>query len=181
MAEALLRQRFTQRGIVATVGSAGFLVDGMPALPNAVAAMHERGLDISTHRSRVVRADMIKNADVTIAMTHHHVSDLTALAPQSVPTIFQLRELVACTETAGHRDPAQTVQEWLAVVHRTKTLGVADEQTRDIADPVGQSLIRFLQTEAELDDLLTRFADRANCNRQPARAVAPFSVSSSPS
>ena len=172
MAEVLLRHRFTERGIDGAICSAGFLADGIPAVPNAVEAMKGRGLDISRHLSRVVRADMIDNADVTIATTQHHVSDLVALAPQSAPKIFQLRELVACAEAAGHRDPVHTVHDWIAVVHDTRTLGVAGEPRRDIADPVGGSLIRFQQTGAELDDFLTCFADLVNGNQQPVQTIA---------
>ena len=55
MAEALLRHRAEQEGLDLTVSSAGILFDDRPATEEAVDAMARLGIDLSSHRSRVVR------------------------------------------------------------------------------------------------------------------------------
>ena len=56
MLDAMLAARVGPDATV--VESAGCVAPGYPAIPAAVEAMAERGLDVSGHRSRVVSADL---------------------------------------------------------------------------------------------------------------------------
>ena len=61
MAAAILKEILTKKGDTASeVVSAGLqTLDGLPANPNAVAAMKEWGVDLSGHRSRQVTPQML--------------------------------------------------------------------------------------------------------------------------
>ena len=60
MAEVLLRRHLERAGVDATVSSAGLYEGGVPATDHGVAAMADRGLDLSAHRSRQLDADMLR-------------------------------------------------------------------------------------------------------------------------
>ena len=74
MAEALLRRLFEEAGLPAEVRSAGTLpwTDG-PAQPDAVATAAEAGLDLTGHRARPLTQDLVRWADIVLAMQASHL------------------------------------------------------------------------------------------------------------
>ncbi|VWD42118.1 protein-tyrosine-phosphatase [Burkholderia lata] len=65
MAQALLAARLP--GV--DVQSAGIgALDGQPADPHAICLMHERGLDLATHRARQVSSRHVTRADLILTM-----------------------------------------------------------------------------------------------------------------
>jgi protein-tyrosine-phosphatase len=55
------------------IASAGtFAALGRPASPEAVHALAQRGLDLSQHRSQPLTADLLRQADLVLTMTHEH-------------------------------------------------------------------------------------------------------------
>ncbi|VWB36522.1 protein-tyrosine-phosphatase [Burkholderia lata] len=65
MAQALLAARLP--GV--DVQSAGIgALDGQPADPHAIGLMHERGLDLATHRARQVSSRHVTRADLILTM-----------------------------------------------------------------------------------------------------------------
>ena len=93
MAEVLLRRHLEQAGVEATVSSAGLYEGGVPATDHGVATMADRGLDLSAHRSRQVDADMLRRADLVIAMARQHVREAAVLVPDALAKTFTLKEL----------------------------------------------------------------------------------------
>lgn len=81
MAEALLRRALAERGTEGvTVGSAGTGAwDGAPASEGAYLVALERGLDLSAHRARAVTRDLVRDADLILAMSAHHRGRIEAL------------------------------------------------------------------------------------------------------
>ena len=71
MAAAILQQILKEKGDTSSgVISAGLqAIDGLPANPNAVAAMKEWGIDLSGHRSRQVTPFLLKEAHRIFVMT----------------------------------------------------------------------------------------------------------------
>lgn len=68
MAAGLLASRLAGRGL-RSVGSAGVAaVVGRPADPMARQLMDERGIDISAHRARQLRAAMLRASDLVLVM-----------------------------------------------------------------------------------------------------------------
>lgn len=56
---------------------------GMPATDEAVQVMKQLGLDLSTHRSRSLSAEMIRDADVVYCMTESHRQGVLSLVPDA--------------------------------------------------------------------------------------------------
>ncbi len=92
MAEGLFRHamqgRTEYRGISAGLGAA----NGQPPSAYSVQAMKELGLDISRQRSQMLTADLVKQADYILGMTHSHVDTVMLLYPSVAEKTFLLRE-----------------------------------------------------------------------------------------
>jgi protein-tyrosine phosphatase len=159
MAERLLRRAAASRGAEATVESAGLLTSGRPASPGAVSALTARGLDLTDHRSRLLDADMVRTADLVVAMEVAHVRDAASLAPERFGATFTLRELVdRVAEIEPRRD--RPIHEWLEELGTGRRAADLLRATGlDVADPYGGPLEGYLDTAAELDRLTEALAE----------------------
>jgi glycine hydroxymethyltransferase len=123
MAEGLFRHatqgRTDYRAISAGLGAA----DGLPPSTYSVQAMKELGVDISRQRSQMLTADLIKQADFILGMTHSHVDTITLLYPQAAEKTFLLREF-------------------------DETL---DPYEKDISDPIGGSYDVYLNCRDQIE------------------------------
>ncbi len=83
MAEGLFRAKLAQAGLSGWhVGSCGtWTRDGYPASPEGVQALAAQGIDISRHRSRLVTAELLAQADLVLCMTRAHAEALRAEFP----------------------------------------------------------------------------------------------------
>ncbi len=81
MAEALLREALGARGIDSvTVSSAGTGAwDGAPVSEGAYLVGLEHGLDLSGHRARLLSRDLVREADLVLAMSGHHLARVAEL------------------------------------------------------------------------------------------------------
>ena len=162
MAEALLRHRLEAAGVDAHVASAGIMQGGVEASGPAVDILRERGIDLTTHRSRTMAADEIAAADLVIGMERRHLQEAVVLAPEAERRSFTLRDLVRRAESAPPRAADESLRDWasrLAVGrNRADLLGVGDDS---VEDPMGRSRAHYERTVAELDDLLGRLVEKA--------------------
>lgn len=158
MGEVLLAARLAERGVGATVSSAGLMQGGVPASPGSVKAMATRGLDLRAHRSRFLTPAMIEGADLVLGMGRQHVREVVLACPGAWPKAFTLKELVRRGEGAGPRQERQSNDGWLLAVgegrRRSELLGEADAD--DVADPIGGPDHLYVVTADEIDDLLGR-------------------------
>ena len=92
MAEALFRRAAAGRGEFRVFSAGLGAVDGQPPTAHSVAAMHELGIDISGQRSRMLTADLVRQADYIFGMTHSHVDAIALLYPPTAEKTFLLRE-----------------------------------------------------------------------------------------
>lgn len=85
LAEALLRQRLSERGLKRRiqVASAGTRVasPGRRPDPRVVKLAQVDGVSLSGIRARQVRASMLAKADLVLAMDRSHLRDLALIAP----------------------------------------------------------------------------------------------------
>ena len=74
LAEALLRRALVERGLnEITVESAGTRAwDGAPASEGAYLVALERGLDLSSHRARLLTREIVEDTDMILTMARHH-------------------------------------------------------------------------------------------------------------
>jgi glycine hydroxymethyltransferase len=92
MAEGLFRQAAGGRGDFRVLSAGLGAANGQPPTPHAVSAMRELGIDISGHRSRMLTADLARQADYIFGMTHAHVDTIALLYPPAEEKTFLLRE-----------------------------------------------------------------------------------------
>src|SRR6478609_67581 len=146
MAEALFRSatngRTDYRAISAGLGA----IDGQPPSTYSVQAMKEIGVDISKQRSRMLTAEMVKQADYILGMTHSHVDTVMLLYPQAAEKTFLLREF-------------------------DDTL---DPFEKDISDPIGGSYEIYLNCRDQIEQgiaSLVRFIEQGE-TQQVVKTVA---------
>ncbi len=141
-----------------SVRSAGLLHTGQPASSHGVAVLSERGIDLSTHRSRSLTAEFLRDADLVLAMAREHVREAVVLVPEVWPRTFTLKELVRRGEEIGPRRPGEPLEEWLARAHagrsRQQLIGYSADD--DVADPIGRPRGAYERMVADLDDLVER-------------------------
>jgi protein-tyrosine phosphatase len=152
MAAALLVAALTPSFPDAVVRSGGFLADGHPADPFAVAALAVLGLDLARHRSRRLTAGDVAGADLLLAMGREHVRGVVALEPAVWPRAFTIKEFVRRARQAGGRGTGEPTAAWLERVGAGRRPGelLGADANDDIADPIGQPLEAFRATAAEL-------------------------------
>jgi len=163
MAEGLLRRRLIERGIDAHVHSAGLRLDGEPASPFGVEVMADRGVDVSRHRSRVMQAAIIEEADLVVAMAKEHLLEAVLAAPDAWSRAFTLKELVRRGEASGARAPGEALAGWLTRVNagRERADILASSTDEDVDDPIGLDRTAYERTADELTDLIDRLVDLA--------------------
>lgn len=87
MAAGWLNQKLAGKGW--TAESAGVAAwGGSPAAPEAIEVMREIGVDLSTHRSRRVSAEMVADASVILAMTEGHRREIIHRFPEATGKTF---------------------------------------------------------------------------------------------
>lgn len=163
MAEVLARRALAVRGVVAEVTSAGSLPGGAPASHGSVAAMRRRGLDLSGHVSRPLRAEQVAPADLVVCMARRHAREVVVLHPPAWPRTFTLRELVRRGEAHGARGRDQALGDWLAELGRGRAPAalLSDDPADDVADPIGGPAAAYEATATALEDLVARLVDLA--------------------
>jgi protein-tyrosine-phosphatase len=165
MAEALLRSALERRvgDAAPAVASAGTIArDGAPAMPEAVEAAAELGVDVSSHSARRLRPEDIRDADLIVGMAAEHLEEVRALVLEAESRTFTLKELVRLLEdtprpvdaTASDRGLAAAVSD----AHRRRTGSPAIPDEDDVMDPLGLSIHSYRVVASELEDLCERLA-----------------------
>jgi protein-tyrosine phosphatase len=166
IAEGFLRQVLGERRIdgvqVESAGVSG--LDGSPAVHEAVSALAERGVDISSHLARTLTRRMAESADLVLAMTSDQRDAMARLAPTAADRTFTLKELVYLIDRQERRpndgDPGQRVaaaaSDAAAMRRAGATLDLVDE---DIQDPLGLGSDVFRAVAWQLETLVRRLVD----------------------
>src|SRR5881396_3798000 len=81
IAEAIARKVIIERGLsdVEIVSAGTSAWDGAPASDGALLVGMERTLDLSTHRAQTLTRDLVRDADLILAMGPHHLERIEAL------------------------------------------------------------------------------------------------------
>lgn len=105
LAEAIARRLITDaaRSDV-TVSSAGTNAwDGSPASDGALLVGMERGLDLSSHRSRQLTQEIADDAELILAMAPSHLARIRELSPKA--NVFLLSGFTSGREGTPVQDP----------------------------------------------------------------------------
>jgi len=136
MAEVLLKDMLHRRGAgdLFEVGSAGVAAcEGLPATSEAVEVMKERGLDLSSHRSRPVTLDLVTRSELVLCMERAHKDSLVEAYPWAADRIFTLK---------GYAGEAA---------------GAGDE---DVQDPIGRGIEAYRKAAEEIERASEAAAER---------------------
>lgn len=91
MAAVIGKDLFAKHGKPAVIISGGTLeLIGKRAASNAIAAVQELGLDLSSHRSQGTNPALLQMADDIVVMAPRHTAELTAKAPRLGAKIVEL-------------------------------------------------------------------------------------------
>ena len=81
IAEAIAHKLIIERGLsdveLSSAGTSAW--DGAPASDGALLVGMERGLDLSQHRAQTLTRDLVRDADLVLAMGPHHLERIEAL------------------------------------------------------------------------------------------------------
>jgi protein-tyrosine phosphatase len=161
MAAALLARRLATLGVTVPVRSAGMIGGGDPPHPEVVSVMASYGIEITSHRSRIVCAADLAPASLVLAMTREHLRHAAITEPGAWPRAFTLKELIRRGELIGPRPPGEPFSDWLSRAHagRARMSMLGDSPDDDVADPAGGPLRGYADTAGLLDRLVTRLAE----------------------
>jgi RpiB/LacA/LacB family sugar-phosphate isomerase len=151
MAEALFRHATDGRGEFRVLSAGIGAMDGQPPTPHSVAAMRELGVDISAQRSRMLTAELVRQADFIFGMTHGHVDTVALLYPPVAEKIFLLREF------DDSLDPYE----------------------KDIADPIGGSYEIYVHCREQIEQgiaSLLKFMEQHEILSAPSGAKTTTTV-----
>ena len=131
------------------IASAGVgAINGQPASTHAVTAMRQIGGDISSHRSQMVTAQLVREADYIFALTHSHAEGILYYHPESAEKLFLLREFDDSVES----------------------------YEKDIADPIGGPLPGYVETRNQIEQgvrTAIAFIERHAAETAAAHAAPP--------
>ena len=135
-----------------------------------ISVMAGYGLDVTSHRSRVVTSEDLADAGLVLAMTREHVRWIVVRAPDAWPRTFTLKELVRRGEEAGPRPPGESLAAWLRRVHdgRERRALLGECSSDDVADPIGGPPQAYAATAALLAELANRLVALGWGNSAPA-------------
>ena len=169
MAAGFLRAGIAERGAagvaVTSCGISGW--EGSEAVPEAVQAMIERGVDISGHRARRFDPRMAANADLILAMAAEHRDAVVAAVPEAASRTFTAKELARLLgnlllEAPDERGAAGRPAALAAAADRLRASGTIEpSRDEDIADPLGLGIEAFRATAWEIEGLCTKILDAA--------------------
>jgi protein-tyrosine-phosphatase len=103
IAAARVRGEWQGKVVFASAGTAAF--EEVGAAPNATKVLAEIGIELSGHRTRLLTAEMVDEADLVVAMTEQHRADVFDLASGSVGKVIVLGELDCSRKSFDIEDP----------------------------------------------------------------------------
>jgi protein-tyrosine phosphatase len=169
MAAALLARRLAALGVTVPVRSAGMIGGGDPLCPEVISVLASYGIEIASHRSRIVCAADLAPASLVLAMARDHLRYAVITNPEAWPRAFTLKELVRRGERIGPRSLGEPLARWLSRAHagRERTSLLGDSLDDDVADPAGGPLRAYADTAGLLDRLATRLAELGWAHAEP--------------
>jgi len=168
MAEYLARRSLEQRQIPAKVVSAGRLESNIEATPGAVEAMARRKLDLTDHLSTRLTPEVLARAHLVLVMERGHLSDVYQTLPDAIDHAFTLGEfpsLLRTTKGDPSLKPAASPLEGarhrigLANQARDSVRILIDDESSDVADPMGRWALHYRRTAKQLASLIDASLD----------------------
>jgi protein-tyrosine-phosphatase len=148
MASAVLQSALSEKGCPGIeVASAGtWAGSGDHATSEACAVVAERGMDLTSHRSRPLDPDELRRADLVIAMTSVHLREIQSLDPGAAGKTLLLKELA---ELSFDQPPGGDPESRLRLVLAAKR--PEWRRALDLDDPMGLPRASYERCLAEIE------------------------------
>lgn len=126
--------------LVASAGVSPFAAQGLGVPEDGQRVARQRGLDLASHASAVVRPAALGAADLVLAMDRSHVREAVVVEPSCWSRTFTLKELVRRARAVGPRRDGTPLVAWLEAVGAGRSRdGLAGwSEQDDIEDPFGR-------------------------------------------
>jgi protein-tyrosine-phosphatase len=131
----------------------------VPALDQALEAAQGLDLDLSEHRARPVRGELLAEADLVLGFERSHVAVAVVEAGAARDRTFTLPELVELLEAIDpptDPDPAARTRESLRRADALRAELPPDAQLPEVADPWGATPDTYKLIGARVDELCRR-------------------------
>ncbi|MEP7334202.1 MAG: hypothetical protein ABI717_00345 [Actinomycetota bacterium] len=130
-------------GLPVSVESAGLLeLDGMSALPEAIAAGAVHGVDLGAHRCRRLQPGSLSATDLVVGFERKHVNAAISDGGANVARAFTLPEAVSLLDLVDRPPDSEPVARARALVrsaHELRGREPRQPQPVEIPDPLGQA------------------------------------------
>jgi protein-tyrosine phosphatase len=156
---ALLEHHLVTGELGASVTSAGFRDEGLPATTETVRLLAQRGLDVNSHQSRRVTPELIDAADLVVTAEREHVLKVAVARRDAFARTFTLPELLRWSSVVGPRRAAEW-SEWLGdlALERPRARAYLAADIGEIEDPTGRALNVWERTIQEVDAMCEQLA-----------------------
>jgi protein-tyrosine phosphatase len=153
LAEALFRGYASNLDVV--VRSVGMLdVEGLPALPEAIAAGQKLGLDLTEHRSRTLRDGGLAGVDLVLGFEPDHLAAAIIEGGADWGRTFLLGELVDLLDASVPSEDAWTYARTMVAVADARRARTRPDVRRSIEDPLNKPARAVLKIAREIDRLV---------------------------
>lgn len=125
-----------------TVASAGFGPEGKGPIPEVVALLGERGIDVAAHRSRAVSGDLVRGADLVLTAEKAQVLQIVAEFDGNFERTFTLPEFAQ------------------AGTNRPRGLDYLRAPIPEVSDPTGRSRESWESSWNDIESWTARTATR---------------------
>jgi len=161
IAEGLVRNAFVRRlgdaaPAVSSAGTMGW--EGSPAMPEAVEAAGEKGVDLRGHVARRLERSMLREADLVLAMAQEHREEVGRIDPDAAGRTFTLKELTRLVESLPG-DPGDLDRRLDAAAALRREGFEGNPLDEDVSDPLGLPLDTYRAIAWELGAWSERLAD----------------------
>jgi protein-tyrosine phosphatase len=147
MAEGLLRLRLAERGCseIEVLSAGTWAYEGNAASQGALDVFRARGWDLGPHRSRDITVELLREADLVVAMTSVHRREVAELDPEAATKTVLLKELAEIEAEAAEGDARGRLRALLAGrrPHPRRAL--------DLDDPMGLPSFAYERSFSEIE------------------------------
>jgi protein-tyrosine phosphatase len=147
-AEVLLWRALVEAGVAAVVRSAGFLEAGRPVDRTMAGVLAARGINVESHRSTQVDAELLTGFDLILTMERRHARELIVLGGRDLP-VFTLRSFANARPVEG--DARDAIARMVRARAGDELAG--DDRPDEVADPIGEPASAHRSVVDELTEL----------------------------
>jgi protein-tyrosine phosphatase len=149
MAEALMRHALEKAECesIEVASSGTWAGPGHAATSDAAAVLQGRGIDLTTHRSRALTNEELREADLIVAMTSVHLREIEGFVPGMRAKMLLMKEIA---ELKMPEIPeGATLEERVDLILRARRPEYRREL--DLDDPIGLPIFAYERAASEIE------------------------------